>query len=82
VRMEKRRFNKFFGNFAPSRGDLVFSKTGEVLGMMVNNDYCMVLNDLTVAGEVALGPKIRNEQNSRVLSNMAFRVGMLPNQVQ
>lgn len=82
VKMEKRRFSKFFGNFAPSRGDLVFSKTGEVLGIMVNNEYCMVLNDLTAAGEVSLGPKIKNDQNARVLSNMAFRVGMLPNQVQ
>jgi len=82
VRMEKRRFNKFFGNFAPSRGDLVFSKTGEILGIMVNNEYCMVLSDLTAAGEVTLGPKIQNAQNARVLSNMAFRVGMLPTQVQ
>ncbi len=82
VRMEKRRFNKFFGNFTPSRGDLVFSKTGEILGIMVNNEYCMVLSDLTAAGEVTLGPKIQNAQNARVLSNMAFRVGMLPNQVQ
>ena len=56
--------------------------TGEVLGIMVNNEYCMVLSDLTAAGEVTLGPKIKNDQNARVLSNMAFRVGMLPNQVQ
>jgi hypothetical protein len=82
VKMEKRRFSKFFGNFSPSRGDLVFSKTGEILGIMVNNEYCMVLSDLTAAGEVTLGPKIQNAQNSRVLSNMAFRVGMLPSQVQ
>jgi hypothetical protein len=82
VQMEKRRFSKFFGNFSPSRGDLVFSKTGEILGIMVNNEYCMVLSDLTAAGEVTLGPKIQNAQNARVLSNMAFRVGMLPNQVQ
>jgi hypothetical protein len=40
VKMEKQAFRKLVGKFSPSRGDLVFSKTGELLGIMVNNTHC------------------------------------------
>lgn len=46
VRMKNRVFNRLFGEFAPNAGDLVLSKTGELLGVMVNDDYCVVLQSL------------------------------------
>ena len=53
--MDNRLFKRLFGDFAPSTGDLVFSKSGELLGLMVNSDYCLVLNRLDVAGAVPTG---------------------------
>ncbi|MEO6568239.1 MAG: hypothetical protein ABIO94_05705, partial [Opitutaceae bacterium] len=47
VRVDNRIFKRLFGDFAPSRGDLVFSKTGELLGIMVNNDFCAVIRNFT-----------------------------------
>ncbi len=47
VRVDNRFFKRLFGDFAPSRGDLVFSHTGELLGIMVNSDYCAVIKDFT-----------------------------------
>lgn len=43
VRMKNRLFSRVFGEFSPSTGDLVLSKTGEFLGIMVNADYCAVV---------------------------------------
>jgi hypothetical protein len=82
VRMQRERFSKLFGKFSPSRGDLVFSKTGEVLGIMANGEYCLVLDDLTVGGTVTLGATIQSEANKRMLANMGFRTSQLPLQVR
>ncbi len=82
VRMQRERFSKLFGKFTPSRGDLVFSKTGEVLGIMANGEYCLVLDDLTLGGTVTLGATIQGETNKQVLANMGFRTSQLPVQVQ
>ncbi len=57
VQMDNRFFKRLFGNFAPHTGDLVFSKTGEILGVMVNNDYCFVLNQLRTVSAVKTGEK-------------------------
>jgi hypothetical protein len=46
VRMKNRIMSRVFGEFSPSTGDLVLSKTGEFLGIMVNSDYCAVLKSL------------------------------------
>lgn len=82
VRMQKERFSKLFGKFTPSRGDLVFSKTGEVLGIMANNEYCLVLDDLTTGGTVTLGARIQDAKNAQTISDMGFRVSMLPAKLQ
>jgi hypothetical protein len=55
VQMDNRFFKRLFGEFAPHTGDLVFSKTGELLGVMVNNDYCFVLNQLRTVSAVRTG---------------------------
>jgi hypothetical protein len=39
VRVDDRLFKRLFGDFAPSRGDLGLSKTGELLGISVIGDY-------------------------------------------
>jgi hypothetical protein len=82
VHMQKERFSKLFGKFTPSRGDLVFSRTGEVLGIMANDEFCLVLDDLKPAGTVSLGARIQDPKNAQVLSNVGFRVSMLPAKVQ
>lgn len=82
VRMQKERFSKLFGKFTPTRGDLVFSKAGNVLGIMVNDQYCLVLDDLTPGGSITLGARIQDQKNSETLSNMGFQVSMLPAKLQ
>ncbi len=47
VKMDKPFAGGLFSNsFNPSKGDLVLSQKGELLGMMANNSYCYVINSL------------------------------------
>jgi len=41
LKLDRNLLKGLFGKFNPSRGDLVFSRTGELLGIMVNNIYCL-----------------------------------------
>ncbi|MDP7051891.1 MAG: hypothetical protein QF600_08190 [Verrucomicrobiota bacterium] len=45
----------FGGKFTPTRGDLVFSRTGDLLGLMANNKYCLVIQNATANGGLQLG---------------------------
>jgi hypothetical protein len=49
VRMKTKILTRLFGEFSPSAGDVVLSKTGELLGVMANGEYCLVLKDLLPA---------------------------------
>ena len=47
VKMDKPFAGGLFSNsFNPSKGDLVLSQKGELLGMMANNSYCYVISSL------------------------------------
>ena len=47
VKMDKPFAGGLFSNsFNPSKGDLVLSQKGELLGMMANNSYCYVIRSL------------------------------------
>ncbi len=55
VKMQTKIFSSIFGEFSPSTGDLVFSKTGELLGVMVNRRYCALVDNFVIAGSVDVG---------------------------
>jgi hypothetical protein len=46
VSMERSTFRRMMGEFAPRRGDLAFTKTGQLLGILVNGDHCLLLDRL------------------------------------
>jgi hypothetical protein len=82
VRMERRGFRLLSGDFKPNRGDLVFSKSGEVLGIMVNREYCHVLTDLGIPDVLVLGDQVQAQRNREVLGRLGVRLGMLPQRIQ
>jgi chemotaxis protein histidine kinase CheA len=81
VRMDNRLMKRMFGDFAPSRGDLVLSKTGELLGIMVNSDYCAVINNFLPARTIRTGNNI-SQKTGAILDEMAMRVRALPFRMQ
>jgi uncharacterized coiled-coil DUF342 family protein len=82
VRVDNRIFKRLFGDFAPTRGDLVLSKTGEILGIMVNSDYCAVVNNFLPTRKLATGDNVAAQQSSSVLNELSARVRSLPLKMQ
>ena len=56
VKMDKSFIRStFMGEFNPTRGDLVFSQTGELLGIMANSQYCHLIKSVDPVGAVVFG---------------------------
>jgi X-X-X-Leu-X-X-Gly heptad repeat protein len=82
VRVDNRFFKRVFGDFAPKRGDLVFAKSGELLGVMVNNDYCAVIKDFAAQKTIQAGADIRAQNTGAVFDDLIARVRSLPLKLQ
>jgi X-X-X-Leu-X-X-Gly heptad repeat protein len=82
VRVDNRLFKRLFGDFAPKRGDLVFAKTGELLGIMVNNDYCAVLKNFSPTKTIRTGSDIRNQATGALFDELIARVRAMPLKLQ
>ncbi|HEX2855819.1 MAG TPA: hypothetical protein VHO24_21460 [Opitutaceae bacterium] len=82
VKVDNRIFKRLFGDFAPSRGDLVFSKSGELLGLMVNNTYCAVIRNFTPAGTITTGDDVKAQNTAQLLDGLAARYRSLPLDLQ
>jgi hypothetical protein len=82
VRMQRERFSWVTGKFAPSSGDLVFTKTGELLGLMVNKDYCLLLNEFSPTYHLRMGIGIGDQQTGLILSQLHGQVAKMPLRLQ
>jgi hypothetical protein len=82
VQVDNRFFKRLFGDFAPSRGDLVLSKTGELLGIMVNSDYCALVNNFLPSKTIATGDDVKAQQTSQTLNDLVARYQGLPFKLQ
>jgi hypothetical protein len=82
VRVDNRLFKRIFGDFAPKRGDLVLAKTGELLGIMVNSDYCALLKEFSFQVEIRTGADIRSQSTGALFDRMIARVRALPPALQ
>ena len=82
MRVDNRIFKRIFGDFAPSRGDLVFSKTGDLLGIMVNSDYCALLKDFTPTQRIRTGADTLAQQTGQLLDGLGARMRGLPLKLQ
>jgi hypothetical protein len=78
VKMDRSLFRGLFGKFNPSRGDLVFSKSGELLGIMANSSYCIVIHNFTTAAAFQFGPDVRSQHTGEVLAALFKVVYQLP----
>ena len=81
VRMDNRLVRRLIGDFSPSRGDLVLSKTGELLGIMVSSDYCAIVTDFTPLRSLRTGPA-GDQKTSEIFSDLAGRISRLPIRLQ
>jgi chemotaxis protein histidine kinase CheA len=82
VKVDRNLLKGLFGKFNPSRGDLVFTKSGELLGIMVNGEYCAVLNQVTPTRTIQLGETVASQQTGQMLSQLYDRVFQMPLKLQ
>jgi hypothetical protein len=74
VRVDNHLFKRLFGDFAPSRGDLVFSQSGELLGLMVNSDYCVLVKDFAASATFQTGADTAAQQTASALNGFYGRI--------
>lgn len=83
VKMKSSLIRRVFGgDFSPSTGDLVFSKTGELLGVMVNRQYCVVLNNFTTARAIDFRDNLSNVKTGSKFEEMHWKYSRLPAEVR
>ena len=81
VKMDRNLLKGLFGKFNPSRGDLVFSKTGDLLGVMANGTYCVMLRHFNAAGSLQFGLDVRAQRSADVLDRLYWTVDLLPSRL-
>jgi len=78
VKMKGGFFRAIFGDYSPSSGDLVFSKSGELLGVMVNSEYCVLIKHLRRIRGSRINKEMRRQDTRNILDAMKARVDRLP----
>jgi hypothetical protein len=82
VKMDRSSLRGLFGKFNPSSGDLVLSRTGELLGVMANNNYCLVIRAFDPGVALRFGPGGHNQPTAQTLSTLYAVVSQLPFKLQ
>jgi regulator of replication initiation timing len=82
VKMDRNSLKGLFGKFNPSRGDLVFSRTGELLGVMANDTYCMMLKNFNPTAMFQFAPDVRSQQTGETLARLYSLIARLPSKLQ
>jgi len=82
VRLDRSFLKGLFGKFNPSRGDLVFSKTGELLGIMANGSCCMMFNNFNSVATFRFAQDVRDQHTATVLEWLFSLVQQMPPKVQ
>lgn len=82
LRMDRPVMGELFADFAPSRGDFVFSKNGGLIGLMANAKHAAVVKDFLASGTVKLGTDFDPAVASDTLERLQARLRTLPAAVQ
>ncbi|MEM9160677.1 MAG: hypothetical protein AAGB46_16635 [Verrucomicrobiota bacterium] len=77
VKMQSKILSSLFGEFSPSKGDLVLSMTGELLGIMVNRRYCVLVDNFVVSQKIGVGANYDPDDLERVLESLEFQYDSL-----
>jgi hypothetical protein len=83
VKLDHDRLKWFLaGKFLSSRGDLVFTRTGELLGVMVNDTYCLPIHDFAAAVTFQFNQDLRGQHTGATLAQLYNYVFKLPLRLQ
>jgi len=78
VRLDHNLLKGLFGKFNPSRGDLVFSRGDELLGIMVNNTYCLTIRQFSATTVLPFDVDLHLQHTGLTLAELYDHVFNLP----
>ncbi len=82
VQVDNRIVTRLFGEFAPKSGDLMFSKQGDLIGIMVNNGYCAVLSNFRASESFKSGDDVTQPKTGSSFKQLSIRLQSLPIKLQ
>lgn len=70
LKMLRKPFSRLFGIFTPDKSDFIFSQSGNLIGIMVNRNYCIAIRDFTIVESLNINPysKQKAEETKTMLS--------------
>jgi hypothetical protein len=79
LRLPTGLFSRMFGDFSPSRGDWVFNRHGELIGVMVNNEHAVIFDQLKATGTPwTWGESFSPADTEKRLRDTGARIQALP----
>ncbi len=82
LRLDRNVLKGLFGKFNPSRGDLVFSRNGELLGVMANGTYCLMIHNFPAGATFQFNADVRGQHTGGTLATLYSQVSQLPPKLQ
>ncbi len=82
VKLDRNFLRGLAGKFNPSRGDLVFSKNDELLGVMANSTYCLRITDFKARVSLPFGSDAPDQRTGSTLSALNSVVMGMPFKLQ
>jgi hypothetical protein len=82
LKLDRSFLKGLFGKFNPSRGDLVFARTGELIGVMANSSYCLMLHDFNAAAAFPFNQNLATQHTGDMLARLYSMVMALPPRLQ
>jgi hypothetical protein len=82
LKMDRHTLNGLLGKFNPSSGDLVFTQSGELLGIMANGTYCARIRTEDAAATFTLGPASHNQGTAETLADLYAVTAQMPVKLQ
>ena len=65
-------------SLVPSPGHLVFNPVGELVGIMVNDSHCLVMDGITESGDIPFGYQTAGSMTDDTVSQQVERLAALP----
>ncbi|MCZ6672721.1 MAG: hypothetical protein O7C75_07255 [Verrucomicrobia bacterium] len=81
-RIDSRFMNRLMGEFSPRESNIMFSKTGDFLGVMINKEYAARIDNFVSAETVTLGETDTLQQLQKGYTRMINQVRRLPSGVR
>ena len=82
AQMDVGLIQSIFGTFSPSEGDLVLSRNGDYLGMMIGGDAAVLLKTFTPLHMLAIGAKYEKQRATNFVNQNSARYKQLPYSLQ